>query len=513
MKNTEIINILNEVDKYLKNNLNEEFKVRNSDSIGGRIYIRSMNMIGDELKGRHVGASIRNRYMQTMNALLYATDRTRLNQGNSYFYWLKNMGQEQLSYKQLFYEVATGHVSNYQVKYLREVLPNNFPNKEELLANIDNIQREYDEFIEQDKRRETVQEKALTVQKKHPIRDFFRKILGNGTVKNTSYDYNTSVNNGTKNNYNRHREFCEDLSSNESYHNNEMQSRNYPEQVIAVSDLHGNMEKWEAVKKYMQTNPNMKLLILGDAMDRGNCGLEILLQIKELCDIGKAEYLPGNHDIFTYNYVKGNEILSRMSDSEKMKNQNIVSIVGRATGNLLRNGGEVTMEQLKNFNEVVNRELESGSIQNKISKRELIEWLGKQPIQKKSVVNGTQYALAHAYFDDELYNQDPNFNLEKALNMKIRDDNSTLLNKFETVMWYRKEDDRTHYAPVKFPRGSVMVVGHTRQPEGVNVKNFSDDKKYEPMIYIDTGNSIYSAFDLTNGRVEKLESNQYDNGR
>lgn len=36
-------------------------------------------------------------------------------------------------------------------------------------------------------------------------------------------------------------------------------------------------------------------------MDRGKYGLQILLQIKELCDKGRAEYIPGNHDIYAYN--------------------------------------------------------------------------------------------------------------------------------------------------------------------------------------------------------------------
>ena len=39
-------------------------------------------------------------------------------------------------------------------------------------------------------------------------------------------------------------------------------------------------------------------------MDRGEFGPEILLQIKELSDKGVVQYLPGNHDIFAYNYVK-----------------------------------------------------------------------------------------------------------------------------------------------------------------------------------------------------------------
>lgn len=74
-------------------------------------------------------------------------------------------------------------------------------------------------------------------------------------------------------------------------------------EIVAISDLHGDMKKWQYVKNLMKKNPKMKLVILGDAMDRAPYGLQILMQIKELCEQGKAEYLPGNHDLFAYNYL------------------------------------------------------------------------------------------------------------------------------------------------------------------------------------------------------------------
>ena len=148
---------------------------------------------------------------------------------------------------------------------------------------------------------------------------------------------------------------------------------------------------------------------------------------------------------------------------------------------------------------------------NQLSKKELIDWLGHQPIQKKTNINNTTYALAHAWFDAELYNSDKNFNLEKALQLELygREDDKTL-QKFRTAMWYRKEDERTHYSQVKFPEGCVMVVGHTVQKEGIGVKNFTNDKSYKPVIYIDTGKNT-SALDLSTGEV--LEYQQYDEAR
>ena len=246
-------------------------------------------------------------------------------------------------------------------------------------------------------------------------------------------------------------------------------------------------------------------------MDRGEYGLEILLQIKELCDKGKAEYLPGNHDIFAYNYVKTQDMLSKLTNSQKMQNEKIVHIAGRELAHLQRNGGETTLESLENFDRIVKNEIKNGNIKNNISKKELIDWLGHQPIQKKTNINNTTYALAHAWFDAELYNSDKNFNLEKALQLELygREDDKTL-QKFRTAMWYRKEDERTHYSQVKFPEGCVMVVGHTVQKEGIGVKNFTNDKSYKPVIYIDTGKNT-SALDLSTGEV--LEYQQYDEAR
>ena len=132
------------------------------------------------------------------------------------------------------------------------------------------------------------------------------------------------------------------------------------------------MEKWNHVKEYLKTNPNAKVLILGDAMDRGIYGIEILLQIKELCDQGKAQYLPGNHDIFVYNYEKAGEVLSTLSDRQKMQNQNIVGIAGLALAHLERNHGESTLANLANFDRLVRQEIRNGNIKHNISKNVLV---------------------------------------------------------------------------------------------------------------------------------------------
>ena len=62
--------------------------------------------------------------------------------------------------------------------------------------------------------------------------------------------------------------------------------------VFACSDLHGNWELWDAIKKFLQ--PDDKMFYLGDATDRGPDGWAIL---KEMLKDERISYIVGNHDI------------------------------------------------------------------------------------------------------------------------------------------------------------------------------------------------------------------------
>lgn len=263
-------------------------------------------------------------------------------------------------------------------------------------------------------------------------------------------------------------------------------SQNIEPEHIVVSDLHGDIKKWGEVKKLIQKNPNIKVTMLGDAMDRGDYGPEILLQIKELSEQGRIDYLPGNHDIFAYNYLKA----PHNTRSHIM-----------AQAHLERNHGEITMQKLDDFDNMVKAELAKGNISKSVSVQELAEWLGKQPIQKKAQENGINYALSHAIFDEELYQYDKNFNLEKALSLELENgSNSEVYNKFMNCLWYREDDKRTQYSEVSYPEGCAVVVGHTPQASGINMKaNFKGDPG-KILIYVDTGRRGLQGYNLTKGK-------------
>lgn len=285
-------------------------------------------------------------------------------------------------------------------------------------------------------------------------------------------------------------------------------------ETIVISDLHSRLDSWEAVKEQIEQNPNLNVIILGDAMDRGPYGIEILMQIKELSDAGRVKYVPGNHDEFAYN------LLRSIQEGFDLNNP----IMNSAFNNLKYNKGIDTLNKIQNFNQTVKDALDNQLITKPIRIEELTKWLGSQPLQLiQKGANNVTYGLAHALFDSQLYSYDKNFNLEKAFNLQLDKTNNkanNILQHFKNVLWYRAEDKNTHYAPVNWSDDLAMIVGHTPQKNGVNLKYFNGDFS-KPMIYIDGGliNKL-GGFSLDGHIINNLEDRQileetqeFENGR
>ena len=62
--------------------------------------------------------------------------------------------------------------------------------------------------------------------------------------------------------------------------------------VFALSDLHGQYNLWQQIKAFLQ--PDDILYFLGDAIDRGPKGYEIM---KELLSDSRVIYIKGNHEL------------------------------------------------------------------------------------------------------------------------------------------------------------------------------------------------------------------------
>ena len=263
-------------------------------------------------------------------------------------------------------------------------------------------------------------------------------------------------------------------------------------ELIVVSDLHGDNKKWQYIKKYLNENPLTILIILGDAMDRGEYGLEILLQIRELCLNGRAIYVPGNHDEFAYDYLQTNNPTYKETPTHT-----------NAKLSWERNYGTSTMAKFNSFEKIVQSEIQNGNLSHHLSKQELIDWLGNCPIQIKAKQDDLHYSLAHAMFQQSLYDQDPNFNLEKALQLKLKDNSNPLLQSFRNALWYRETDFKTHFSDISWPKGTSVIVGHTNQKQ-INIQ-YLNGNIYQPVIYIDCGKGRLQGYSITKHRSVQIE--------
>lgn len=175
--------------------------------------------------------------------------------------------------------------------------------------------------------------------------------------------------------------------------------------------------------------------------------------------------------------------------------------------------GKITMQSLENFDMLVNSALSNGKIHKPISKQELTNWLGNQPIQKVLKENNTNYALAHAIFDTKLYTEDKNFNMAKAYDLQAKQsrtpEEQEKLNRFNNCMWYREKEPKTHFAPLSWPKDSVVVVGHTRQKE-TNIQNIDGDPN-KPIVYIDCKTGNFQGFNLSTTSNITLEQSKTQN--
>lgn len=66
--------------------------------------------------------------------------------------------------------------------------------------------------------------------------------------------------------------------------------------IYIATDFHGNYEIWRQIKEYLQADD--KLIYLGDAIDRGGRGFEILM---EMLDDSRVIFIKGNHEDLMYN--------------------------------------------------------------------------------------------------------------------------------------------------------------------------------------------------------------------
>lgn len=214
--------------------------------------------------------------------------------------------------------------------------------------------------------------------------------------------------------------------------------------LYVTADLHGiHPRQLEALLKKADFSENDFLFILGDVIDRGEHGAELLLWLTQQPNI---ELILGNHEAnllsCAFLFADVNE---ESLNALTIENMELVQ-------NWLQNGGIPTM---KGFQKLLKEdpELVIG----------ILEYLQECPLYSQVTAGGTEYVLVHSGLGDS-------FSPEKTL-----DDYTP-----EELLFTRPHPDTTYY-PDK-----TVVFGHT--PSYYYGENYRSKPVYtDTWINLDTG--------------------------
>ena len=229
-----------------------------------------------------------------------------------------------------------------------------------------------------------------------------------------------------------------------------------PNSFIAISDFHGYDYPIEKIKNYY-LNEYDKIFILGDATDRGldlqgKNGLSVLFKIKELCDKypKKIFYIPGNHDSFLYEYGKYDSILAKEM--------------------LMQNNQYTTIKDIDALKAYKSNGFKS-----------LLNWLGKQPLQKVHIYNGKTYVFAHAFFNLNIFKSNYAFNLDDYARLGFNPES-----KEYQILWFRPGNK---YDPMDVPPNVIEIIGHTPEKlrKGKNLDLINSSGTYTDVYCVDGG--------------------------
>lgn len=184
--------------------------------------------------------------------------------------------------------------------------------------------------------------------------------------------------------------------------------------VYVMSDIHGNMTRFDSILKQINLQPTDELYILGDVIDRYPDGIKILRRVMAMPN---AHMLLGNHEYMMMNAIAPLEVFTDGYWGNRSRPD--------ALRLWYRNGGDVTHEYIKRIRKTV--------------RREIFEYIHALPLNLEVEVNGTKFVLVHggaeANFDTWLLDW--------------------YSDKRQYAVWFRQRlwDD-----PVE---GRVMIFGHT----------------------------------------------------
>lgn len=220
----------------------------------------------------------------------------------------------------------------------------------------------------------------------------------------------------------------------------------YRKMIYIMSDIHGLYNRYKAMLEKIDLKENDKLYILGDVIDRGPDGIEILLDIM---DRDNVELFLGNHEHMMLTYIYGIETQSWFFAS---------------------NGGKVTYDKFMEL--------------DKKTKNEILDYLkNKTTILKNLDINNHKYVLSHtsALLSEDLYTKDFVSNL-----MYIQDIvwNSSDISTFEIGKLDESDEEIT------FISGHI-ITRNFQNNDDIYIKEYSNGYKW---IDIDCGCAMGDGF-------------------
>lgn len=183
--------------------------------------------------------------------------------------------------------------------------------------------------------------------------------------------------------------------------------------TYVMSDIHGNLERFNSVMKQISLQPTDTLYILGDVVDRYRYGGKILLQIMKMPNV---KMLIGNHEVMMLEALTPNEGVCKLERADRQT---------RKLHLWYRNGGQYTHDYLKHL--------------RKETRQAVFDYLKALPVNIDIEVNGKKYKLIHA---------SPIENFNTYWRRYYRDER-------EFAIWERWDE----CTPV--PEGFTLVFGHT----------------------------------------------------
>lgn len=208
--------------------------------------------------------------------------------------------------------------------------------------------------------------------------------------------------------------------------------------TYVLSDIHGNLQRFESIIEQINLQPDDTLYVLGDVVDRFPDGIKILRQIMKMPNV---KMLLGNHEYMMINAI---------GDCQNTTAERYTG--DRAMQLWYRNGGQVTHNYIKHI--------------RKDLREEVFDFVRQLSLNFDIEVNGILYKLVHA---SPLENYMTSYHYSSYYSSMS-----------EFAVWERWNETM----PV--PEGCVMIFGHTP------TVHFQPDKpwsiwKSERAIGIDCG--------------------------